>query len=307
MPWEMLSGPDLGGGFLFQLTVEYAEDRAHLIYHAQEGGIDASGPPKGSPTPLGFTPTDTACGIGGRDCYHRAFDLARDDVPRARLAYNRLRFVVTPMLEQHYAGAEIPIRAGVDEVVARLSTAFSARPDGWFVGGTASAWLQGVSVAPREIDIGTDRAGAEQIAVSLHDYLIEPLAETSWREAGRIFGARAYVGTLRSGVRAQWGVAESGAGVRGPEFGEDPTQVALRSVEVGDRPVRVSRLEYSLVAAARRHDRTSEVAIVNLLGADGPDAALLERLVAAAGLARPDQDRLRALTRDRPAGTPGPP
>ncbi|MCI4340465.1 MAG: hypothetical protein L3K06_05155 [Thermoplasmata archaeon] len=295
MPWEMLSGPDLGGGFLFQLTVERTGDRARLIYHAQEGGIDASGPPKGSPTPLGFAPTESSCPIGGSECYHRTFDLPDADVARARMAYNRLRFVVTPMLEQQYAGAEIPVRPAIDEIVPRLAEAFVDRPDGWFIGGIASAWLQGAPTPPREIDLGTDRAGAETIARALPEFLIEPLAETSWRESGRLFGARAYVGTLRSGVRVQWGVAAAGPGVRGPEFGPPPTEIATRSVDLGGRPVRFSRLEYALIAAARRHDRTAEIAIARLLAPEGADGPLLHGLVAASGLSAPDQTRLRAL------------
>ena len=297
MPWEMLSGPDLGGGFLFQLTVERTGDRAHLIYHAQEGGIDASGPPRGSPTPLGFAPTDSACPIGGRDCYHRQFDLGDAEVPRARLAYNRLRFVVAPMLEQQYGGAEIPVRAAVEEIATRLSAEFADAPEGWFLGGATAAWLQGAPSPPREIDLGTDRAGAARIARALAEYLIEPLAETTWREAGRLFGARAYVGTLRSGVRAQWGVPEAGPGVRGPEFGSPLTEAATTAVVVGGRSVRVSRLEYALIGAARRRDRSAEAAIGARVAEQGVDGSLLTALIEGSGLPAPERERLRAIAR----------
>lgn len=294
MPWEMLSGPDLGGGFLFQLTVEPVGGRARLIYHAQEGGIDASGPPKGSPLPFGFVRTESSCRIGGRDCYHRTFDLDAEAVPRARMAYNRLRFVTAPMLEQRYGGADVPVRAAVEEIATRLAPAFAERPDGWFVGGSAAAWLQGSPVPPDEIDIGAGRSGVGTIASALGDYLIEPLAETTWRETGPIFGARAYVGTLRSGVRVRWGILPEGAPRRAGDLGADPEEVSTRALAVGGRTIRVSRAEYGLLRAAERGDRAEERAIAGLLRTEGADPKLLERLLAASGVAPSDRARLRA-------------
>jgi hypothetical protein len=292
MPWEMLSGPDPGGGFLFQLTVEPLGTQARLIYHAQEGGIDASGPPKGSPVPFGFSRTTASCEIGGRDCYHRVFELPAEEVPKARMAYNRLRFVTAPMLEQQYGGAEVPIRAAAEEVAKRLGPAFTDRPGRWFLAGSASAWLQGAAGSPRSIELGTDSDGLAQIAHALSDYLVEPLAETTWRELGPIRGARAYVGTLRSGVRVEWGRLPAGVGPRATDVGADPDEVMTAEVKVGENTVRASRPEYALVRAAVRGDRVEELAIAGLLRSRTADPALLERLFAASGLPRSDQARV---------------
>jgi hypothetical protein len=293
MSWEMLSGPDLGGGFLFQLTLETLGPRARLIYHAQEGGIDASGPPKGSPLPFGFARTTTACEIGGRDCYHRTFELAAEEVPTARMAYNRLRFVTAPMLEQQYGHAEVPLRAGADELATRLTTAFADQPEGWFFAGSSAAWLQGVAVTPREIDLGTDTPGLTRIARALSEYLVEPLADTTWRDLGPVRGARAYVGTLRSGVRVQWARRPEGARPVASDLGADPHDVVTTVVALGDRPVRVSRLEYALVRAAASGDRSDETAIAARLREVGPDLELLGRLLAMSGVPASSQSRAR--------------
>src|SRR5579859_5873733 len=146
MPFELLSGPDLGGGFLFQLTLERSGPRPVVTVHAQEGGRDASGPPKGSPVPLGFARVRAPCGIGGGGCFHREFEVEESELPRARLAYNRLRFVLAPMLEQQYADAEVPTAAALAEVCERLATRFDGSGRRWYVGGSTAASLQGVAV-----------------------------------------------------------------------------------------------------------------------------------------------------------------
>jgi hypothetical protein len=303
MPWEMLSGPDLGGGFLFQLTVEPLDTRARLIYHAQEGGIDASGPPKGSPVPFGFFRTTASCEIGGRDCYHRVFVLSAEEVPKARMAYNRLRFVTAPMLEQQYGGADVPIRAAAEEVAKRLAPAFADRPDRWFFAGSAAAWLQDAPGSPRTIELGTDADGLAQIANALSDYLVEPLAETTWRELGPVRGARAYVGTLRSGVRVEWARLPAGVGPRAADMGADPDDVVTAELKLGEGTVRASRPEYGLVHAAVRGDRGEESAIGGLLRARTADRALLDRLLAASDLPPPDQARVRASAGTVPAAS----
>ncbi|MCI4361289.1 MAG: hypothetical protein L3J91_06250, partial [Thermoplasmata archaeon] len=291
LPWEMLSGPDLGGGFLFQLTVERSGERARMIYHAQEGGIDASGPPRGSPVPFGFELTDTACAIGGRDCYHRVFDVGADGVPAARMAYNRLRFVTAPMLAQQYGGAEVPLRAALSELQRRFA---SVGLRDWFVAGPAAAWLQGAALQPLEIDLGVDRAGVASVAAALHELLIEPVGETVWREVGPVYGARAYVGTLVSGVRVRWGLRPDGAVPHGSDLAAGPGEIATRTVPFETATIRVSRSEHGLVRAAVARNREEANAIAAVLRGEGPDDALLVRLLAESGLPPPEQARVRA-------------
>ena len=287
---ELLSGPDLGAGFLFQLTVDRSPPDAELTYHAQEGGIDASGPPKGSPTPFGFRLSTAACPIGGRECYHRRFEIREEDAASARLVYNRFRFVMAARLEQQYRGAPIPFDAGLTEVAGRLRAA-GAR---WFVGGSAAARLQGVAVEPHDLDLGTDARGVGLIAEALRDYLIEPVGRSiDDRGKGRR-GARAYVGTLLSGVAVEW--AEVGP-PDGPtpgwsEFDRPFEEVPLRVGSLGGLEVPVVPLEFPLVRAAVRHDRSRVAAIQARRGGSAPEATLLRELLEGTELSETERSDL---------------
>lgn len=296
MPFELLSGPDLGGGFLCQLTLEGEPDRPTLVVHLQEGGRDASGPPRGSPTPLGFSRATTACPIGGRDCYHERFTIAAAEVGRARLAYNRLRFVLAPMLEQAHGAAEVPLAEALREVVERLATRFDASGRRWFLGGSVAAQLQGVAVTPHDIDLGTDAPGVAEVASALEEYLIEPPAETAWGPDRPMLAARAYVGSLKSGVRVEWGVplASEDPVARYTEWGGPPAEVATVDATVAGHAVRLSRLEYYLVATAVRARPAEHAAAARRLRELGPDRPLLERLLAGAPLS---DDARRAVAR----------
>ncbi|MCI4355114.1 MAG: hypothetical protein L3K06_07100, partial [Thermoplasmata archaeon] len=185
----------------------------------------------------------------------------------------------------------------LEELVPRLRTAFLDRPDGWFLGGSVSGMLQGAAVVPREVEIGTDRIGTTQVATALAEYLIEPLADTSWRGTGPIFGARAYLGTLRSGVRVEWGVPIGPAPSARLELREGTDEVATRPVPFLGGTVRVLRPEYGLLRAAARRDPAETAAVAAVLRSEGADTELLARLLAESGLAPTDQDRLKGAVR----------
>ncbi len=294
MPFELLSGPDLGGGFLFQLTQELSDRGPLVTVHAQEGGLDASGPPRGSPLPLGFARSAEPCPLGGRGCYHRSFELSEAAGPTARLAYNRLRFVFGPMLEQLYHEAEVPALEGLGEVSRRLSERSDLPLGRWFVGGSASALLQGVAVAPLDVDLGTDAEGVGAISDALADALIEPLARTTWPGDRPMLAARAFVGTLVRGVRVEWGVplSDDDPLARYTEWGRDPASVPTVELSLSGRPLRASRLEFFLVAAAVKGRTAAVAATLPVLRTAGVDRPLLEALVEAAPLS---EDRRRAL------------
>jgi hypothetical protein len=297
VPIEMLSGPDLGAGFLFQLTVDRAPGRLGLTYHAQEGGIDANGPPKGSPVPLGFARAPGLCPLGGRFCYHRHFVIDGADPTAGRMAYNRLRFVMAAMMDQEYAGASVPLDAALVELHDRLSAGAGPLGDAWFVAGLTAAYLRGAAVRPHEIELGLTLERSREAAERLREYLIEPWGSTEWPKRGPVRGARAFVGTLAEGVRVAWGQSE-GRSTDSDEWSElavPADSVPTDRVEWKGRAFRTSRLEYALVRSALAAAWDDAAAVAVILQRSGPDRDLLDRLTARAALGPAARDRLRTL------------
>jgi hypothetical protein len=278
---ELLSGPDLGGGFLFQLQAERVDGRALVTFHAQEGGLEAAVPAKGPLTDLGFEQYPGACGFGGRECFHRGFDVPVGELGRVRMTYNRTRFVVGPSLEQRYGALVPPVREALAEVAGRLHATFGGGGSGWFVGGSAGALLQGLDVAPRDIDLGTDHAGVERIAEALAEFLIEPPSRTSWPPRRPVYAARAFVGTLVNGVRVQWAVPDGAAGAPPPytEWARAAAEVPLETAQVGGHSVPVARLEFFVARQAARHDPARLRDAAQCLAALGPDERLVGELI----------------------------
>ncbi len=201
---DMISGPDLGGGLLHQLTRDRYPDRVRFTYHAQAGGEDAGGPPKGALEPLGWAFPPEMCQFGGRRCWERSFELPDPETANVRAAYQRMRFVLAALLDQQYAAAEVPWEGALGEVIDRL-------------GGRTADWALTGSVARRVIDgrgavdrisIRTSAEGVRSTAEALREYLIEPAAPTVW--SGRpLLAARAFVGSPSTGVRVEWHAADA--------------------------------------------------------------------------------------------------
>ena len=291
----MISGPDLGGGYLHQLSFEPADGGGTTFtFHAQEGGSDAGGPPQGPLDPFGCALPPAPCMFGGPRCWHRRFLLSTSDAPRVRQAYHPRRFVLAAMLDQTYTRAPVAVNAGLEEVLARIARPLEAEGVAWFIGGSVAALLQGASVRPRDLDLGTDRVGVDRIATLLADYLIEPVAPTDWPGRGFVRGARAFVGSFAQGLRVEWAFPLesplSGSGDRPDEF-RGP--VRTERVEVGGRSIAVTRPEYALVRAAEKGDGEHRGAVLDLLRRIGPDRALLEELLAGSALSAPGRESLR--------------
>ena len=289
----MVSGPDLGGGFLHQLSFDSGGDATTFTYHAQDGGSDAGGPPKGSLDVLGSVPTHVPCMFGGPRCWHRRFVLPRSEGPRVRPAYHRYRFVLAAMIDQIYGGARAAVDSGLGEVVRRIAEPLASEGIAWYIGGSAAAYLLGADLTPRDLDLGTTRAGVDRIAELLSEFLIEPIAPTDWPGVGIVRGARAFVGTFAEGVRVEWAVPlePTTAGSEG-EWSGRPETVALESVTVGGRTVGVTRPEYALVRAAERKDLTYRARLVRVVHRLGADPLLLSRLLARSRLAPLERENL---------------
>ena len=295
---EMISGPDLGGGFLHQLSFDTGGEATTFTFHAQDGGSDAGGPPKGPLDTFGFVMPKVPCMFGGPRCWHRRFVLPRSETLRVRQAYHRHRFVLAAMVDQVYAGAPVPVENGLAEVVTRLAGPLDTEDVAWYVGGSTAAFLLGARIRPRDLDLGTTRAGVDRIAALLAEYLIEPLAPTDWPKVGIVRAARAFVGTFAEGLRVEWAVPlDRSRGGFGEEWGGDPEEVRLETVTLAGRRVRVTRPEYALVRAAEKGDCAHRDAILELLRHRGTDGELLRAIAERSDLSLAERDRLRKEAR----------
>ena len=211
MAEELVSGPDLGGGFLFQLTRRRDGERAEFTYHAQDGGQDANGPPIGTPEPFGWARAEGMCFIGGRVCWHRRFALEDREVGAVRAAYNRTRFVMEAELAQAYRGAPVPWGAALREWTSRVGPALAALGAPWCLSGaSAEAVVRGGSAARvLVLTVATTDLGVRAAASAVPEYLTEPAAVTEW-QGRETLAARAFFGTLREGVRVEWASGAEG-------------------------------------------------------------------------------------------------
>ncbi len=295
LPRQMISGPDLGAGFLHQLSVEGETDPRTFTFHAQDGGSDAAGPPKGPLGVFGFVHPSSACMFGGPRCWHRSFAAPHAEAPQVRLAYNRNRFVLQAMIDQAYAGVAADVEGALRTLCELVAAPMRSERIPWFLGGSTAAWLLGAAIRPSDIDLGTDRTGVDRVATLLGPYLIEPVAVTEWVGPGTVRGARAFLGTFEKGARLEWAVpVRTGPPTPFEEFGASPDPVRTVPVRFATWELRVSRPEYSLVRAATKGRAESVRAIAAVVRARGPDLELLEGLLARSALPEPARDAVRA-------------
>ena len=295
MPSDLVSGPDLGAGYLHQLSRDTDGSTTTFTYHAQVGGQDANGPPLGPLDDFGFTPTTASCMFGGPRCVHRRFLLPFEATGRVRQTYNRNRFVLELMLRQRYANVPATVDRGVVELLRRLAEPLAAEGIEWYIGGSTGVWLLGGALAPRDIDLGTTRAGIDRIGELLTEYLIEPVGPTDWPGAGIVRAARAFVGTFHEGVRVEWAVPiEPREVVPFEEWSGRPGVARTSTATWQDRSIPVSRPEYDLVRAAEHHRPEQVEAVAAVVRRLGVDAELLAALLGRSPLDSAARDSLRA-------------
>ncbi len=291
---ELVSGPDLGGGFLHQLSIDRIGEGTTFTHHAQDGGQDAGGPPRGPLDPLGFVHPPAPCMFGGPRCWHRRYLLPFSELPKVRFAYQRHRFVLETMIAQTCGDVPVPIGPAVRELVARVGPRLTDEGVPWFVGGSTAAWLLGAKIEPHDIDLATTRPGVDRVGELLAEYLIEPVAPTDWIPDRLVRGARAFVGTPKEGARVEWSVPlEPTPADEGSEFGGRPTSVRTLEVEVSGVRLRVSRPEYGLVRAAERGREKVVPTWAELTRRVGPDLPLLEALFLRSSLGASTKQNLR--------------
>ncbi len=295
-PSEMISGPDLGGGYLHQLSIDRRDDVTTFTHHAQEGGQDAGGPPVGALDVLGFVHPPVACMFGGPRCWHRRYLLPFAATPRVRFAYQRSRFVLETMLRQAWDLEPVPFEAALGELRQRIAAPLRDEGIEWYVAGSGAVKLAGGGGEPHDIDLGVGRAGVDRLGSLLAEYLIEPVAPTDGPAGAIRLGGRAFVGTPRQGARVEWSVPiESREPPRWEELVGVPG--VTRTLEVGlggGETVRISRPEYALVRAAGRGRPGAVDAALRAVRQVGPDHELLETLLDRSPLGPDERRALRA-------------
>jgi hypothetical protein len=291
MSSEMISGPDLGAGYLHQLTLDRGGERTTFTFHAQEGGQDAGGPPKGSLEPLGYSHPASPCQFGGPRCWHRRFLLPFGETAKVRMAYNRSRFVLDATMAQFYGGVAAPVETTLRELATRISSPLEKEGVEWYIGGSTGAWLLGALLVPRDIDLGTTRSGVDRIAQLLSEYLVEPVGPTDWVGTGIVHGARAFVGTFREGSRVEWAVPIEPAGsARWGEWSGRAGEARTMLADRGGVSYRVTRPEYALVRAWESGAADRVAALRALVLRIGPDRELLQELLTRSKLAATVRD-----------------
>ena len=295
VPSELVSGPDLGGGYLHQLSIDRQGSITTFTHHAQEGGQDAAGPPIGELGVLGFVHPPSPCMFGGPRCWHRRYLLPFSSMSKVRFAYQRHRFVLETMLRQSLGLAPVPFEEALQELLRKIAGPLRGEGVEWYVAGSGSVRLAGGSVAPHDIDLGTTRVGVDRVGELLAEYLIEPVAPTDRADGDLVIGGRAFVGTPKAGARVEWAVPiEPHPLQRWEEFSPTPGVTRTLELRYRDGTVRISRPEYAVVRAAARGRQDATDAALSAVRRLGVDLELLDTLLERSSVPAAARTSLRA-------------
>ncbi len=289
MSVELVSGPDLGGGYLHQLSrVRTAPAESLFTYHAQDGGADADGPPIGSLEPLGHFHPPEPCMFGGPRCWHRAFRVPDAETRAVRTAYNRFRFALATALAQRYRSAPFPFERTLAEVFGPLRAYATSGERPVYVRGDAALGLHGIERPAAMIELVVTRPIADELARTWREALIEPFAPRFTENGSTTIGGRAWIGPFTAGAIVDWAVPDTAGGSK--RTGLPPEAIA--TVVRDGREWPVARLEVLYLEAFTARDAERERAIAERLRAVGAHRVLLESLARDRGLAPEEAERL---------------
>jgi hypothetical protein len=233
---------------------------------------------------------------GGTECWHRRFDLEPGEASRVRVAYNRTRFVVGEMLAQAAHARPAPLADGLRELLGRIARPLADDGVPWQIGGSTGAWLRGVRLEPADIDVGIVAAEAARLERLLEEYVVEPLHRETEPDGGQRSHGAAFIGTLKSGVRVEWGGMRAMPTMDGrpmewggPRWVERRTVVPWQGFEVPLAP-----LEFTLLRAAQRGQEDRLEAVLAYLREHGPDRELVGEILPGAGVPARLEARIRS-------------
>jgi hypothetical protein len=210
---RLLSGPDVGGGYLLQLSQDQEPELPGFTYHLQEGGIDAAAPPADSVGWLGFVRPAQPCMFGGNRCWERHFPTGTEPPNAVRNRYNRFRFVLGPLLEQRAGRKPVPVSAGLKTLLERVAAPLLEDRIPWVVEGAAATWVRDSGAAPGLVELATTEEGCGRLGLLLADSEIWPVGPAG-PAPHRTEGA-AFLGTFVDGLLVRW--ADRGLSGRGPD------------------------------------------------------------------------------------------
>ena len=276
---ELLSGPDLGGGFLCQLTRDRAPLPEGFTIHLQEAGTDGGEPPAGSPELVGFTHPTVACMYGGAGCWHRHFSLPRSELMKVRFAYNRTRFVLRPLLDQAAGNRPAPFAETLSDLLDRLSDPLRALGVRWWLVGAGALRLRGALLEPRELALVVEEPAVDPIGALFSDYLIEPAHPEPRPGGGEVRIGAAFLGTLAAGMRVAWraAVGSTGDSELDRELLDGSPDAPVRWK---DRSVPTGPNEAELLRAALAEPADRWTALLERASALSIDPSRLDRLLA---------------------------
>lgn len=199
---ELVSGPDVGGGYLLQLSRD--REPPGFTYHLQEGGTDAARPPAASVEWLGFSRPARACMFGGTNCWERSFPAGLETASAVRNRYNRFRFVLGPLLEQRAGRTPVPFAAGLRALLERIAAPLTEERIAWAVQGAAADWLLHGGATPHGVELATTDEGCARLGVLLADSEIWPVAPVGVPGVAARYEGAAFLGTLVDGLLLRW-------------------------------------------------------------------------------------------------------
>jgi hypothetical protein len=218
---QLVSGPDVGGGYLLQLSQDREPELPGFTYHLQEGGLDAAAPPADSVEWLGFERSARSCMFGGNRCWERHFPAGTEPSSAVRNRYNRFRFVLGPLLEQRAGRKPVPLGSGLRSLIERIAGPMEADRIPWWISGDAAGWVRGGSSHPEALDLTTTEEGSRRLAILLADSELWPTVRVERPGRTTRWEGAAFLGTFVDGVLVRWtdrgeAVGASGAGPAEP-------------------------------------------------------------------------------------------
>ncbi len=206
----MVSGPDLGAGFLWQLSVdEGGPEEPGFTYHLQDGGEDAAGPPIGPPDFLGYRHPEAACMFGGPRCWERRFLAEPAALVRVRTAYQRTRLAFAALLGHQYEDRPVPFAEEFERLLGLCDAPLRAAGLPYRIDARTAAWIAGDGPSPARLRLEVGPGGTDRLGELLERELIEPIASRGPEEG---FGGRAFLGTVKAGLLVDFGERPPGAG-----------------------------------------------------------------------------------------------
>lgn len=183
------------------------------------------------------------------------------DTPGLGRIYQNFARCAEPMILQAAGAVPVPWQQALLAFLERVA----GEPIDWWLAGSAALAVRGAPVAPHDLDLIVDDAGAQRLGALLQDALVEPVIPVqgwvcSWW--GRAF----------LGARFEWvGGVNAAADQPAPSDFGPAAAGRLETVEWRGHRIRVPPLDLQLQVSLRRglHERAEQIRQLQLLPTPG--------------------------------------